>query len=809
MNWWFVARLAVCLAVAAQAGCQRPGPAAARPGRPGARPAPPEVRPERPGVGLAPASQQPDARQETPARPPEAPARAASAARSSEAVAPPAARQATAAARESAETVPPGGKVYYVEPPPAGSDANDGLSPRTPFATIQRAAGVMIAGDVCRISAGTYRETVRPANSGMEGMPLVFEARDGGEVIVSGADPVTGWTREPDGTWRASMPADFFKSSINQSDQVFVDGKMMILARWPNTSLDVSNPAKATMSKFVSKTRDASTNLTTAVFEDDELAPQTDGYYVGAEIFVQPNYRGWSWAFTGRVIDQKGKRLTIQSRNDSGKDGKPHVYDDRSRYYLFGLRKLLDSDGEWYHDRGAGVLYLRPPGGRDPNRCLVEAKRRDFGFDLTGKSHVVIRGLRLFACTITTDNASGGDCVAHDERGNVRYPWRPKGTKAPSAHVTIERLKAEYLNHFTDCSGHFFLQWGQATGIVLSGSDHVLRDSVIRYSAGNGVTLLGERHKVINNVIADVNYAAVDCSAIYAGGAAEAVDCEIAHNTIARCGRSGITPRNLRNSRPGVFAARIHHNDVGYCMLQDWDGGCIYWAGSDSGWLRIDHNFCHDSQGFINAGIYPDYSKNIIIDHNVIWNCEWGIHIQGVYNPAGAATGTGGERVNNTLVYNNTIACLDTSKTGWGPFCIGGGANDNATSVLANNICYLLDSASTKKYVSPYNDGMARAKKLTNLDWDRRPGSQTDPLFVDASRFDFRLRKGSPAIDAGTVLGPFRYEGLEIPAFADPAVGPPDIGAYEFGAEAWRAGSSLPEAAEASRPYPPAASDAK
>src|SRR5690606_1313998 len=39
----------------------------------------------------------------------------------------------------------------------------------------------------------------------------------------------------------------------------------------------------------------------------------------------------------------------------------------------------------------------------------------------------------------------------------------------------------------------------------------------------------------------------------------------------------------------------------------------------------------------------------------------------------------------------------------------------------------------------------------------------------------FQLKAGSPAINAGVI----------IPGFTDGSVGAPDIGAYEFGGEAW------------------------
>lgn len=99
---------------------------------------------------------------------------------------------------------------------------------------------------------------------------------------------------------------------------------MVALARWPNTSTDVSRPAKSTIIKFISKTRDKATNWTTADFEDSNLAP--DGAYVGTEIVIQPNKDAWSWTLSGIVVAHKGKQLTLRSRNDSGQTGNSSVY---------------------------------------------------------------------------------------------------------------------------------------------------------------------------------------------------------------------------------------------------------------------------------------------------------------------------------------------------------------------------------------------------------------------------------------------------------------------------------------------------
>ncbi len=69
------------------------------------------------------------------------------------------------------------------------SDSNPGTATQ-PFATVQMAASVAVAGDVVNIRSGTYRETIAPANSG-----VTFRNDNGATVTISGLNEVTTpWT---------------------------------------------------------------------------------------------------------------------------------------------------------------------------------------------------------------------------------------------------------------------------------------------------------------------------------------------------------------------------------------------------------------------------------------------------------------------------------------------------------------------------------------------------------------------------------------------------------------------------------------
>ena len=91
-----------------------------------------------------------------------------------------------------------------------GDDSGPGGQTR-PFLTINRAASVAEPGDVVTVHAGTYREWVKPARSGVnETKRVVYRAASGEDVIVKGSERITSWTNEGNGVWKVELPNAFF-----------------------------------------------------------------------------------------------------------------------------------------------------------------------------------------------------------------------------------------------------------------------------------------------------------------------------------------------------------------------------------------------------------------------------------------------------------------------------------------------------------------------------------------------------------------------------------------------------------------------
>src|SRR5665213_3074268 len=276
--------------------------------------------------------------------------------------------------------------TYFVSP--FGSDSNAG-NISAPFKTIQHAASIAGAGDKVEIRAGTYHETVTPAHSGTASAPITYEAYNGENVTISGADPISGWSSYKGSIGDASMSWDLGEGN----NQVFVGGQALNEARWPNSSItDLSHPAKETISSL-------SGSPSSATIYDSKLS-QPAGSWVGAIVHITP---GQAWdGQTGVVTRSSPGSITISYLYHSSYA----VLKKGDTFWLAGKMVALDSAGEWYRDPSNGKLYVYAPNGASPTSQDVEAKHRLYAFNLNGVSNITIHGVNIFAAAITTSSAS-------------------------------------------------------------------------------------------------------------------------------------------------------------------------------------------------------------------------------------------------------------------------------------------------------------------------------------------------------------------------------------------------------------------
>ncbi len=102
-----------------------------------------------------------------------------------------------------------------------GNDQAKGTADQ-PFRTISRAAALAMAGDTVMVHAGIYREWVNPANGGTEEHRIIFRSAGDGEVVITGAEPISDWKAEGDNVWSTEVPNSIF--SIRNPFEVELSG---------------------------------------------------------------------------------------------------------------------------------------------------------------------------------------------------------------------------------------------------------------------------------------------------------------------------------------------------------------------------------------------------------------------------------------------------------------------------------------------------------------------------------------------------------------------------------------------------------
>jgi hypothetical protein len=617
--------------------------------------------------------------------------------------------------------------TYYVAP--AGSDSSPGTQ-TAPFKTIQKCSAVVGAGDTCVIAAGVYHETLAPLHSGTASARITYTAAPGAQVTLDGADTVTGWSPVSGSDLTSLEAGDTFLAGSDFATAVGTGDVYQA-----NVTLNPSLPGNQ-------------------VFWDGEAQIEAQWPYPGPNPSV-PHLASAQSGTTDSLSDSaltqpagywNGALLTAHNWfvSETGRvtdsqvgtitsSGLPDCVglspNQSTDYSLRGKLHSLGHPGEWFYQSANHTLYVYSPTGSNPGTHL-EAKQRQLAIDLSGRSYVSVVGLGLRGASAQTSSTSTGvifdGLVAKDISSDAQLQPDPGMVATPD--------------------GCAVLTAGETTsGILLKGTGNVLRNSLIDGSTGNGVAVFDSGNTVTNNTILHV-----DTLGSYAAGInLLGENHTITHNTIQSSGRSSI---NIDNKVAGTVAAG--HN-ISYNDLSDYgnlvvDGGAVYVCCSvNLAGTVIHHNQFHDPSPFAHTapapGVYLDLGTyNATIYNNVAWNrTTYGAVL---INPAGAST-SGNRIFNNTSGTDTNVAST-----------FGGTYTDTQ---IINNLG-----------VTGADPGITNSNNLTPV---------SSAQFTDPAADDFTLTATSPARNAGIVESP------ATDGFTDPH---PSIGAYQYGAPKWTAGSS-------------------
>lgn len=104
-----------------------------------------------------------------------------------------------------------------------GKDTDAGTA-STPFLTIQHASELAQPGDAITVHAGVYRERVNPPRGGTsDSKRITYQAAPGEKVVITGSEPVKGWERVTNDTWKVVLPNTLFGAFNPYAEKVHGD----------------------------------------------------------------------------------------------------------------------------------------------------------------------------------------------------------------------------------------------------------------------------------------------------------------------------------------------------------------------------------------------------------------------------------------------------------------------------------------------------------------------------------------------------------------------------------------------------------
>lgn len=662
---------------------------------------------------------------------------------------------------------------------PNGSDQASG-TPSAPLQTIQAAFDKASPGDTIVLREGTYREGVALKNkSGSEGSPITLVAAKGEKPVISGLDVLKlEWKETPQkGIYVAPL-------DTNSIAQLFFNGKPMLEARWPHCPRDTNGDWNFFTNSMWA---DADTTGNSYGTLSCQALAKTGWDVTGAKALLNVDHQFFCW--TRPVKTHAAGSATFTYEQDLGKSvdkpdhesGQKGKWNERNKFYLFGLKQFLGAPGEWFYDAAAKQLYVCSLDGKSPAEGLLEIKSRPWGFTADETCNdLTIDGVGFFGTAF-------------------KFGENPKKR---SSRIVLRNSSilysswSEYLS--TSGGGEKGVDKGDSDSIfpTIMADDSRVVNCIFAYGSQSALLINGLRNVIENNLFHDFDYSS---SLVYpplqvnvpgdaaVGAAGHAL---IRWNTICRSG--GIQARMAQDANE--FTMNDVHDSYLACFGGNKDTSAVYTQRPTCVGTRFHHNWVHE--GFSGTPPLPwgggmgirgdDLTCGLTVDHNVVWDCgSVGIFIKNVNNPTPDQANA---CVNNTVFNHSAHNPIKSAIVI--PTVPGGkkkgqegevanpqaGESPNCWSIVANN---LADSIYGQWNATP----LGKVKMDAANDTAFKAGQD----LVSTNWCDFR-----PVATVGRIIG----KGTVVEGIS-PAIGTnaPDIGAYQHdGSVYWIPGQRLGKA---------------
>ena len=603
---------------------------------------------------------------------------------------------------------------YYVAQ--NGDDSNSG-SINQPFATIQKAADVMAAGDTCHIRGGTYHQTVLSDNlNGRSDAPITFTRYGNENVTLDGSQPISGlgsngWTLHEGNIYKTILNTDIW--------QLYVDGELMIAARWPNARLEDRTVWDWDYWAWGNEPASSNGTLVDEPHGDIDLAASGLDMTGAMAVLDVGSWKSWT-----RVVNSHTAGFNTFTYDEA------ETYIAKNHYYFLEAKlNLLDAEKEWFYDKTTKTLYLHAPGGGVPSGD-IRGKTQTYAFNVTDSTHIKLKGLDFFGTTFRFYN---------------------------STHITIEDCELLYPS----CSKRMLGSTGTPEATTLTQrnstrpSNCTVKSCSFAYADSHAILMQGDGNRIENSIFKYIDWSASELpylmSTIYMRGP----NAVFARNTVHNTGASILLNFWVDTSKgmqpPVVEYCRFYR----FGLIQD-DGAAAHITNPTQAGSVTRYNWYHDSPQFgarFDSPIPPTvWGDNGLMHHNLGWNCKSTLMVKGEYH-----------KVYNNLGFNsnlmNDIVILDDTAEG------GGG---NIGTITRNNGANTLSGSRTR---------MGSLNGTHDHNWNGYETNQDirDEL-QDPDNRDFRPRAGSSLVDAGVEV-PGISDGF---AGAAPDIGPYEHGSEQY-----------------------------